>query len=100
VDLSFLLRHRLFYSYPDYSPDLLAYQEVGAEMEVPRPDPEQTERLLFLSSQADDKFSNTINDFYASVRQQCVTTAALHAFANGSTNPSQAKQSFTPPLGS
>lgn len=50
-------------------------------MEVPQPDPEQTERLLFLSDQADDKFSTTINDFYASVRQQCQTTVALHVHA-------------------
>ena len=61
-------------------------------MEGPRADPEQTERLLFLSSQADDKFSVTINEFYASVRQQCQITAALHGFANGNLSLSQSNR--------
>jgi len=65
-------------------------------MAVPQPDPEQTERLLFLSSQADDKFNTTISDFYVSVCQQCQTTVALHAFSNagsfGCLNPSQTNQ--------
>lgn len=93
-DLSFMLTHHLLYTSLDCSPDLLAHQEVRAEMEVPQPDPEQTERLLFLSSQTDDKFSTTINEFYASVRQQCQTTRALHVFANGSLSPSQTNQLF------
>jgi hypothetical protein len=63
-------------------------------MEGPQPDPEQTERLLFFSSQADDKFSTTINEFYASVRQQCQTTKALHVFSNGSLSPSQTNRLF------
>ena len=83
ASLSFLHTHHLLYTNPDYSPDLLAHQEVQAEMEASLPDPEQTKRLLSLSSQADDKFSTTINDFYASVRQQCRTTVDLHDFANG-----------------
>ena len=62
------------------------------EMESPQADPEQTERLLFLSSQLDDKFSITINESYSSVRQQCQTTAALHIFANGSLSPSQSNR--------
>ena len=63
-------------------------------MAVPHPghDPEQTERLLFLSSQADDNFSTTINDFYVSVRRQCQTTAALHFFASGNLSPLQTNQ--------
>lgn len=63
-------------------------------MEGPQPDPEQTERLLFFSSQADDKFSTTINEFYASVRQQCQTTKALHVFSNGRLSPSQTNRLF------
>ena len=89
---SFLLTHHLLYTYSDCSPDLLAYQEVRAEMEGPQADHEQTERLLFLSSQADDKFSVTINEFYASVRQQCQNTAALPVFANGSLSHSQSNR--------
>jgi chromosome segregation ATPase len=92
VDLSFLLTYRLLYTYSECPPGLLAHQEVRAEMAVPQPDPEQTERLLFLSSEADDRFSTTINDFYASVRQQCQTTLELHAFANGSLSPLQTNQ--------
>lgn len=58
----------------------------------PDHDPERTERLLFLSSQADDNFSTTINDFYVSVRRQCQTTAALHFFASGGLSPLQTNQ--------
>lgn len=61
-------------------------------MEGPQADPEQTERLLFSSSQADDNFNTTINKFYVSVRQQCQTTAALHVYANGSLGPSQSSR--------
>lgn len=64
-------------------------------MEVRQADPEQTERLLFLSSQTDDRFSTTLNEFYASVRQQCQTAGTLHAFASGSLSPSQTNQLFT-----
>jgi hypothetical protein len=61
-------------------------------MEGLQADPEQTERLLFLSSQADGKFSIMIDEFYASVRQQCQNTAALHVFANGSLSDSQSNR--------
>jgi chromosome segregation ATPase len=65
-------------------------------MAEPQPDPEQTERLLFLSSQADDKLSTTINELPLSVRRQFQTTEALHALANaessGRLSPSQTQQ--------
>jgi hypothetical protein len=51
-------------------------------MAEPQPDPELTERLLFLSSEADGKLSTTLNELSHSVRQQCQTTAALYALAN------------------
>jgi hypothetical protein len=45
-----------------------------------------------MSSEADNKFSTTINEFHASVRQQCKNTRALHVFAYESLSPLQLNQ--------